>query len=288
MNDQPHAPTGGFLDVFTKTVSIAGHYFIPLWSISAIFALPTFLFFDLLLSFVEIYWPNTDFGSIVAWSGLFCELIVLYFCSFLIVAEVSDVCQGGTASISKGITRTSIIGAARLFGTNMLVWALMVIAFAVIPVVVSILLGMVAELAHTTMEPSGIALVMIGIGAATLIMIPFLFTNQVVVIERLYWMSALRRSALLVIRSKAVSFVIAMLFFGLFAASYVTNDLLTYGAIVLPFTTAEVSDTPVNLGGIIAASVVTAALIPIGNIFLTVAYYYLKRRADVDRDAATG
>jgi hypothetical protein len=283
VSDQSQVSPDGLLEVLVKTVSIGVRFFVPLWAIAAIFALPTFLFFDVLVWEVE-----TDLASIADWTGFVCTTIATDFCSFLIVSEVSDICLGGTASVTKAIGRTSIIGVGRLFGTHILVWVLMAICFVVAPALL-FLLALVFQLVPATMPSTVTPLIVIGVAAATLVMIPFLFTDQMVVIEQRYWLSALRRSALLVLRSKTASFPIAFVFVALFTGSYVATSLLTHG-VANPFGEVDVSDAglPTGLERSIASSVVSVAFIPIQSIYLTLAYYYLKRRAGMGRDAATG
>jgi hypothetical protein len=151
-------------------------------------------------------------------------------------------------------------------------------------------LGLLVRLVEETTPLPVAAFIVIGMGAATLAMIPFLFTNQVVVMERRYWLSALRSSALLVVRSTAASFAIALLLIALFAVPYVAGDLLTYGVLPLPFRELDVSDgdLPASFGGRIASSVLDTAFVPIESIYLTVAYYYVKRGAGMERDAVAG
>jgi hypothetical protein len=289
VSHQSHASPDTLLVVLTKTFSISARYFMPLWSIPAIFALPMLLLFDLLVWTIENYWRNTDLASITDWIGLVCTSIAVTFCSFLIVGEVSDVCFGGATSISKAISKTSIIGVVRLFGTNFIVWVLMAIAFFIVPMVL-FFLGALVRLVDVTMPTLVTAFTVIGSGAATLVVIPFLFTDQMVVIERCFWLSALRSSASLVARSKAASFGTAFVAIALLVFPYVAAGLLTYGVVPLPFRGLDVSgaDLPASLGGGIVSSILDAAFVPIQNIYLTVAYYSIRRRAGIERHAAPG
>jgi hypothetical protein len=284
VSDQSQTSPDTVLGVLTKTASISARYFVPLWAISAIFVLPVSLLFDLLVWAIEHHWRNTDLASIIDWIGFACTSIAMTFCSFLIVSEVTDICLGGTTSFSKAIRRTSTIGVVRLFGTNVIVWALMAIAFFVVPIVL-FFLGLIVRLIDATAPPNIASLIIVGSIAAALTMVPFLFTDQIVVIERRYWISALKRSDRLVVRSKAASFGFALVVIALFTLPYVGADLLADGVVVSQLGDTDISE---SLGASIARSVMAAAFIPIAGTVLTVGYYHVKRRAGTDRDAATG
>jgi len=113
---------GGVLNLFSNTAAIAGKFFVPLWLIAVTFVLPVCLLFDFAgwLTGSPITF-TTLVGSPIIW-------IATYFASFVIAGEVSEICLGGTASLSKAMYKTSVRGVGRLLGTDILV-GLVVLAF---------------------------------------------------------------------------------------------------------------------------------------------------------------
>ena len=249
---QSYVLAGGVFTLFLNTFSIAVRFFVPLWAIAATFLLPISVLQDLLASQVEdpdmFYFLTTPI-----W------LIATYFASFVVVGEVSEVCLGGTASFFKALDRVSVKGVGRLLGTDILTWLVISIEISIL-----LLLSLAANLFHETL----IVIVSLTIAVLGIIFIVsmFLFTAQVVVIERLYWFSAMKRSASIVLRAKARSISIALLFLLLVLAFY--------SVIYLPI---FYHDRP-SLLQQVASSVLYTAYLPIPNIFLTLAYYFLRRK----------
>jgi hypothetical protein len=113
MGDQSYAPARGPVSLLAQTISISVRFCVPLWSIPAIFALPTFLFFDLLA------WQTEN--AIVDYVALPCTMVATYVCSFILIGAVSDIFFGGTTTILKPIGRVSVVGVGRLLGADALV-----------------------------------------------------------------------------------------------------------------------------------------------------------------------
>ena len=271
MGDQSYTPAKGPVSLLAQTISISARFCVPLWSISAIFALPTFLLFDLLAWQTEN--PSMDYVAIP------CTLVATYVCSFILIGEVSDIFLGGTTTISKAIGRASVVGVGRLLGADALMWIMVGVTFFG---TVFLLAFLNLVLYHTLKITLVFAL---SLGPAFLIMTLFLLNSQVVVIERLYWLSALRRSASLAWQSKTASLGIALVFVLLYTG-FETVFMLVPGnnlfelpsfSILLAFPELLDQDPQMGLAGRMAASVLLAASIPILNIFVTLGYFSVSR-----------
>ena len=264
--------------VVWNTVLISARFFVPLWFIALAFVLPCALLYDAALwsaGGFEAVADRTVADIITLRAPLGVYLVLLtkavlwistYFASFVIVGEVSDICLGGTASFSKAMYKTSIRGVGRLLGTDILYLFVLLLAFT--PAIL---------LSHFVIEPlvgtnsvvdvaSVVALIVLSWSLPCWL---FLFTAQVVAIERRYWFSALTRSVSLVWRSKKRS--LAM--FALFACTVVFWQLGGFLLLYLGGRT-NVSFEVVN---VIGSVVLWAPYVPIPNILLTLAYYNLRR-----------
>jgi hypothetical protein len=245
--------------------------------------LPCLLLWDLLLGFtlwktglVEYTLP--DIISLKA-APLLWVLITLakgitwistYFASFVIVGEVSDVCLGGTASFSKAIYKASVRGVGRLLGTDILYLFVLSVAVTITFI-----------LSHFVIEPwvggnsardfaTRVPLYILSLSLPTWL---FLFTAQVVAIERKYWLWALARSASIAWRSKKQSLAI----FALFGCSAIIYQVV--GFLVL-YLLDDVIDLSLNVSlwvGHSIMGIVWLLYVPITSIFLTLAYYHLRR-----------
>ena len=170
-----------------NTALIAARFFWPLWLISIVFVLPVSLLSDIVDWRTEL--PFSVLTPLV--------YVASYFACFVIVGEVSDVCLGGSAAFSKAMYKTSLRGVGRLLGTDILVVLLVVVAE-------TLLIGLIALEKDNENVVIGILIlaVLVFIAGGVLIYWFCLFTAQVVAIERKYWLSALRRSAYIVSKSK--------------------------------------------------------------------------------------
>ncbi len=269
--------------VVWNTVLISARFFVPLWFIALAFVLPCALLYDAAL-WTAALWTAGGFEAVVdrtvadiitlrAPLGVYLVLLTkavlwisTYFASFVIVGEVSDICLGGTASFSKAMYKTSIRGVGRLLGTDILY--LFVLLLALTPAIL---------LSHFVIEPlvgtnsvvdvaSVVALIVLSWSLPCWL---FLFTAQVVAIERRYWFSALTRSVSLVWRSKKRS--LAM--FALFACTVLFWQLGGWLLVVL----GERTNVSIEVVNVIGSVVLWAPYVPIPNILLTLAYYNLRR-----------
>jgi hypothetical protein len=131
---------GGPLNLLRNTASIAARFFFPIWLIATIFVLPACLLTDL------VAWQANPPPAVlllvypIVW-------VATYFASFVIVGEVSDICLGGTASFSRAIYKTSVRGAGRLLGTDILV-GLVVLAAMIVPTLASLFIGVLVDDHH--------------------------------------------------------------------------------------------------------------------------------------------
>src|SRR5262249_17785285 len=101
----------------------------------------------------------------------------------------------------------------------------------------------------------------------------FLFTAQVVAIERKYWFSALIRSASIAWRSKKQSLAILTLF----GCSVIIFQVVGY---LLAYLLDDVLGLSVNTTLLVAngiLGILWILVVVITNIFLTLAYYHLRR-----------
>jgi len=273
--DQSYTPAKGLVSLLAQTISISARFFVPLWSISAIFALPTSLFFDLLAWQMED--PRTDYIALP------CTWVAGYVCFFILTGEISDIFRGGTTAISKGIGRVSVLGVVRLLGADALVWMMMGVAFFGTFFLLALLDGFVLD------QKLGFILVLLSsLGPVFIVMTLFLFNSQVVVIEKLYWFSALGRSASLAWQSIIASVGIAIIFVLLYALLTVGIDMLLGSSLIALLKNNDLSDLLTHsellhqhsqpcLAARIAGSALAAASIPIFSIFLTLGYFSVSR-----------
>jgi hypothetical protein len=245
---------------------------VPLWFIAVVFVLPSLLLSDVIVGFgslTEVI-AQIDLSDVISlraplvWylSSLAKGIIYIsaYFASFIIVGEVSDVCLGGTASFSKAMYKTSVRGVGRLLGTDLIYCFVLLSAFAIAYFFSNFVIEPLAkENDWGDLASGGFLIVMWSLPTWL-----FLFTAQVVAIERKYWFSALIRSALLAWRSKKQSLVM----FALFACTWLIYLLLSLLLVVLG---ASFLMNHTTMG------IVWLLYLPVINIFLTLAYYQLRR-----------
>jgi hypothetical protein len=243
----------GTLSLLRNTVIIAVSFFVPFSLIAVTFVLPLYFLYDL------VSWL-TD-SEVTSWLLMAIILVGSYFATFVIAGEASDVCLGGTASFSKAMYKTSIKGVGRLLGTDMLV---------TLGVVFVLIIGLCIAWVFSwgdvwILGDFGVFFVLLGLAGWL-----FLFTTQVVAIERIYWLSALRRSASIVWKSKKRSTVIFVLFLlCMLASRAIPLSILVLGSYI----TGKEDNILVNM----SSSIALAIFFPPPIIFLTLAYYSLRR-----------
>lgn len=264
-------------NLFRNTALIAVRFFVPIWLISATFVFPTCVLFDILtnilISNFSLYWVLTQ--TIFVW-------ISSYFAAFVIVAEISDICLGGTASFSKAMYKTSVRGIGRLLGTDIIVGVVAIIVVITFEII-SVLFSLIFLTNMTWVIPVLLGGIALGGMGAVLVVWLFLFTVQVAAIERTYWFSALRRSASIVLQSNKRSLMVLFLFFGLVVLlqSMLSALILCLSYLIgdLPNITNATSfySAKQSLMTNVFGSILYTLHMPIPNIFLTLAYYYLRR-----------
>jgi len=239
------------LNLLRDTIIIAAKFFVPLWSIAATFMLPVYFLQDL------ISWQGSE---VISWLVSPFIWVGNYFTSFVIAGEVSNVCLGGTASFWKAMYKTSIKGVGRLLGTDMLFFlglaSVMIIGYGISAVFSLGNVGIVGDFA---------------VGAILLCLTGwlFLFTTQVVAIERIYWFSALKRSASIAWKSKRRSAAIFVLFLLCWLVTFIAIPSLISKLVAYVTGTDILAD--------MISSIATATFLPVPIIFLTLAYYSLRR-----------
>jgi len=243
----------GTLSLLRNTVIIAVRFFVPFSLIAVTFVLPLYFLYDL------VSWL-TD-SEVTSWLLMAIIFVGSYFATFVIAGEASDVCLGGTASFSKAMYKTSIKGVGRLLGTDMLV---------TLPVVFVLIIGLCIAWVFSwgdvwILGDFGVFFVLLGLAGWL-----FLFTTQVVAIERIYWLSALRRSASIVWKSKKRSTVIFVLFLLCMLASRAIP-------LSIPVLGSYITGKEDNILVDMSSSIALAIFFPPPIIFLTLAYYSLRR-----------
>jgi hypothetical protein len=279
VGERAYVPTGGLGSVLAMTASISARFFVPLWSLSAIFVFGPAVFFDLLKW--RLGYPRESGYEYIA-AG--CMSLSMLLCYFVLIGAVSDIYRGGETTISKAMKRVSILEASRLVGTSVLAF-LIVIAGGCVTAAPMIFVAVIVEADAAAFVALGVAYF-----SWVLLTVPFLFTYQVLVLEKLYWLSAIKASAWLVLRSKAVSFAIVVgllildMSFDLVAASlnykYFVQIFSQFEPIViLHYNTDLISEgLPSGLSAELTGTVVRSALFPVITIFLTLTYCRLRRR----------
>jgi hypothetical protein len=259
---------GGPLVLLRNTASIAVHFFGPLWLVATAFVLPVSFLSDIVSSQI-----NSLLSLLLA---AMATSVAVYFACFVIVGEVSDICLGGTASFSKAMYKTSVKGVGRLLGTDMLVVFLVMIEIVFLFGI--LVLAVINDIISIEMLALGVVVSFIVV-ALTISL--FIFNTQVVAIERQYWFSALRRSASIFAGSKLRSMAIAVVLVLIYCFSIIISLFAEWLAIGAPppDNTLELLE---RLGATTflksaADSITLVAFLPIPNIYLTLAYYHLRR-----------
>ena len=184
-----------------------------------------------------------------------------------LVGEISQAAFGQSTSVGRGLTRASARGLGRLIGTNLL-------ALAVIAVVVLAIGSAGVLLALAQHEIVGALVMLAACIAGALLWVRYIFVSQVVIQQRVYWLSALRASASLV----AGSFW-KTLWYGI--AFWLAIAVLSYLIKAIPL-----SPWPEEFPGhwllesIISNAVALLLVVPISAAFWTLFYYSLRIESD--------
>jgi hypothetical protein len=184
-----------------------------------------------------------------------------------LVGEISQAAFGQPTSVGRGLTRASARGLGRLIGTNLL--ALGVIALVVLVIGSGGVLLAVAD--YTAMA---VIVFLFACIAFVLLWVRYMFVSQVVILQRVYWVSALRASASLVTGSFWKT-----LWYGI--AFWLAVALLTYLITAIPLSPWP-EDFPGHwlLESLISNAVALLLFVPISAAFWTLFYYSLRIESD--------
>jgi hypothetical protein len=190
-----------------------------------------------------------------------------FVAELFLVGEISQAAFGQPTSVGSSLSRASARGLGRLIGTNLLAWAV-IVAVALGIGCIGVLLA-VAD--YTAMA---VLVFLAACVAFVLLWVRYVFVSQVVILQRVYWLTALRASASLVAGSfwKTLWYGIA---FGL------TVAFLTYLVTAIPL-----SPLPEDSAGywlvesVISNAVALLLFVPITAAFWTLFYYSLRIESD--------
>jgi hypothetical protein len=250
---------------FRQLVANAFHIYFKnaptLIAICAAILLPGYLVID------TVSYLAPDSGNAVQVFDFILTFFLQFVAELFLVGEISQACFGQPTSVGRSLSRASARGLGRLIGTNLLAWAVIVLVALGIGCV-----GVLLVLAQYTM--AGVVVFLAACIAFVLLWVRYVFVSQVVILQRVYWLSALRASASLVAGSfwKTLWYGIV---FGLAIA------LLSYLVTSIPL-----SPWPDDSAGywlvesIISNAVALLLFVPITAAFWTLFYYSLRIESD--------
>lgn len=184
-----------------------------------------------------------------------------------LVGEISQACFGEATSAGRSLSRASARGLGRLIGTNLL--ALGVIALVVLAIVTAGVLLALADYIALAVVTFIVAFI-----AFVVLWVRYVFVSQVVILQRVYWISALRASASLVSGAFWKTLWYGIVFW------------LAVALLTVLFTAIPLSSWPENAPGywlaesIVSNSVALLLFVPISAAFWTLFYYSLRIESD--------
>ena len=184
-----------------------------------------------------------------------------------LVGEISQACFGQPTSAGRSLSRASARGVGRLIGTNLL--ALGVIVFVVLAIVTA---GVLLVIADYTMV--GVLVFLVACIAFVLLWVRYIFVSQVVILQRVYWLSALRASASLV----AGSFWKTLWYGAVFWIAIASMSAVVTGIPLSPW--SEDLPAPWLVESIVSNVVTLLLFVPISAAFWTLFYYSLRIESD--------
>jgi len=212
------------------------------------------------------YFAPDDAKAIQAFD-FFLRAFLQVVAELFLVGEISQAAFGQPTSVGRGLTRASARGLGRLIGTNLL--ALTVIAVVVLAIGSA---GVLLAVAHH--EIAGTLVILLGCIAFVLLWVRYIFVSQVVILQRVYWVSALRASASLV----TGSFWKTLWYGSVFT---VTVAFLSYLIAAIPLSPWSEDFAGYWLvESIIKNAVALLLFVPISAAFWTLFYYSLRIESD--------
>jgi hypothetical protein len=246
-----------FSSLVSNTLRIYGRNAVALTSISSIVCLPGYFLIDVSSLFGE----SKVFVIILA---TLLSILLGLTAQLFIVGEVSRACFGEKASIRGGFARASARGIGRLIGTNI----------TVVGAIYGVLaLGGAAGWALGIPLHSSASVfigVVLGVAGAVTLWVRYLFVSQVVILERLYWVQAMKRSGALVFGS----FWRVALWSGVFHAMLIAVTRVPGILLGKLLPAAEIGS--VSISDLVDSLCAAALLAPLSATFLTLFYYSLR------------
>ncbi len=232
-------------------------------AICAAILLPGYLLIDA----VKYFAPDNS-NAVQAFDFIL-TLFLQFVAELFLVGEISQACFGQPTSAGRSLSRASARGLGRLIGTNLLAWAVIVLAVLAVTCV-----GVLLVLAEYVML--GVLVFLAAVVAFGVLWVRYVFVSQVVILQRVYWLSALRASASLVAGSfwRTLGYGIV---FGL--AVVLLSALVT----AIPLAPWQRSGLPGSwlVESIVSNAVALLLFVPITAAFWTLFYY--SRRIESDR-----
>jgi hypothetical protein len=205
-------------------------------------------------------------GSVGAFNVVLTFLMQVVAQLFL-VGEISQACFGQPTSVRRSLGRASARGIGRLIGTNLL--ALAVIGFVVLAI------GCIGVFAiFKGFAITGALVLLLGCVAFVLLWVRYVFVSQVVILERKYWIAALRASASLVTGSFWKTLWYGVVF-------WLAVGLVSSAVTGVPLS-AVPEEHPAHwwLESIVGNLVALLLFVPISAAFWTLFYYSLRIESD--------
>ena len=250
-----------FWPLVKTTLSLYSKFFIKLITIVAIFQLAP----SLLSDFAKYIFPEQ---FIIHFFFNIIFQISTFIVSFVIIGEVSEICFGSSSPLSKIIARISFRELLRYFGTGFLV---VIISFMIVigPTLIGLIIHILLN--HDTMTVFWIGAI-IGFILAILILIRFIFVSQVVVIEKMYWLEALKRSWAIT-RTH-----FRKIFFFIFLCNILVLSIFGIPLLITLMSTG--SSNFLSFFGDIIKNIIFMLIRPFSDIFITLFYYSLRIEND--------
>ena len=250
---------------FRELVANAFHIYFKnaptLIAICAAVLLPGYLITDTVSYFAP------DSAKAIQAFDFFLRAFLQVVAELFLVGEISQAAFGQPTSVGRGLTRASARGLGRLIGTNLL-------ALAVIAVVVLAIGSGGVLLALAEHEIVGALVILIACMAGALLWVRYIFVSQVVILQRVYWVSALRASASLVTGSFWKTLWYGIVF-------TLVTAFLSYLITAIPLSPWP-EEMPAHwlVESIIKNAVALLLFVPISAAFWTLFYYSLRIESD--------
>ena len=230
-------------------------------AICAAILLPGYLVVDTVSYFAP------DSGSSVQVFDFVLTFFLQLVAELFLVGEISQACFGQPTSVGRSLARASARGLGRLIGTNLL--ALAVIALAVLGIVTIGVLLVLADYVAAAVATFCVAFI-----AFVVLWIRYVFVSQVVILQRVYWVSALRASASLVTGAFWKT-----LWYG--SVFWLAIALSSYIVTAIPLSPWS-EDAPGYwlVESIVSNAVALLLFVPISAAFWTLFYYSLRIESD--------